>query len=766
VRIDAEDLRAVDRIPIGPGTTAVTAGGGAVWALSSDTRTLLRVNSVTSTVVQRIQVGNGAGALVVAAGAVWVANALDGTVSVVDIGAGRVVARVPVGVAPRALAAAAGAVWVANEADGTVTRIDARLRVPVATVRVGSGPAGLAVAGGGVWVANAQDATVSRIDPLRNVVSATVPVPSGAEAIGAGAGRVWVGGGDTIVALDARTGAIIRRVAVGAAPVSLLVAGERLWAAAHAPPASRRGGTLVMTGDDPVSNSLDPAVAYSDRSWPLLIVVASGLVGHRRVGGVAGATLVPDLARSLPVPTDGGLTYRFQLRPGLRYSTGAAVRAGDVRASIERLHLMQAAGVGFSLASFPLGLRGEATCDERRCDLSDGIVTDDEAGTVTFRLRRANPDFLVHLATPIYAVLPSGSPARDLTGPRLVGAGPYRVAAFTPGREVKLVRNPRFKPYSTAAQPEAVPDQIVWRLTKEGDAEATEEADIALDPNLTSVERLSLTAPQRVHTHPVSTVNYLWLNTRTAPFDRLDARRAVAYGLDRAAVWKRLPAEQRAMRRPTCQLLPAGFPGYEPYCSFAPLPGAGPAAASPDLERARRLVRRSGTRGMAVTFTAPRDRPNGRAVGRAIVPLLRELGYRARLDARTEGNVWAERTVGPRSRAQIGWGGWQGETTRASNIIPPLASCGARRRWEALMFNQAHFCDPALDREMERAHALEPTDPATANRLWTGIDRALARSAAIIPLFTHTAVHVTSARLDNFQFHVRTGPLVAQARVR
>ena len=39
--------------------------------------------------------------------------------------------------------------------------------------------------------------------------------------------------------------------------------------------------------------------------------------------------LVPDLATSVPEPTDGGRTYTFNLRRGIRYSTGVEVRASD-----------------------------------------------------------------------------------------------------------------------------------------------------------------------------------------------------------------------------------------------------------------------------------------------------------------------------------------------------------------------------------------------------------------------------------------------------
>jgi peptide/nickel transport system substrate-binding protein len=54
--------------------------------------------------------------------------------------------------------------------------------------------------------------------------------------------------------------------------------------------------------------------------------VGDGLTAFRRVGGSDGAQLVPDLAASLPAPTDGGTTYTFQLHRSIHYSTGALVK--------------------------------------------------------------------------------------------------------------------------------------------------------------------------------------------------------------------------------------------------------------------------------------------------------------------------------------------------------------------------------------------------------------------------------------------------------
>ena len=111
-------------------------------------------------------------------------------------------------------------------------------------------------------------------------------------------------------------------------------------------------------------DSLDPALAYSALTWNILSLTNDGLVGFHRVGGLEGTTLVPDLARSLPDPTDGGPTYTFQLRQGLRYSTGEPVRPEDFRRAIERVFANLDSG-GYPIRRRPL-LLGDRRCSEVR----------------------------------------------------------------------------------------------------------------------------------------------------------------------------------------------------------------------------------------------------------------------------------------------------------------------------------------------------------------------------------------------------------------
>ena len=205
-------------------------------------------------------------------------------------------------------------------------------------------------------------------------------------------GAVWVANtySDTISRIDAGENRVTAEIAFGNGPAGVAVAPGGIWISSRAGAAAHHGGTLRVVTSPETIDSLDPALAYLPTSWQVVSITNDGLVGFKRASGIEGGTLVPDLAVSLPKPSDGGKTYTFQLREGVRYSNGAPVRVGDVRRGLERNYRLKGPG-----APYYSGIVGSEACAKRpaRCVLSRGIVSDDAAGTVTFHLTAPDPEF-------------------------------------------------------------------------------------------------------------------------------------------------------------------------------------------------------------------------------------------------------------------------------------------------------------------------------------------------------------------------------------
>src|SRR5206468_12736013 len=128
---------------------------------------------------------------------------------------------------------------------------------------------------------------------------------------------------------------VARRIAVGDRPQGIAVVGGRVLVGVRASGAGHAGGEITIRSVRAV-DSIDSALAYDVNSWSILNIVGDGLAGYVRAGGSQGTRLVPDLAVSLPTPTDGGRTYTFHVRRNARYSTGRRLRPADVRRTLDR----------------------------------------------------------------------------------------------------------------------------------------------------------------------------------------------------------------------------------------------------------------------------------------------------------------------------------------------------------------------------------------------------------------------------------------------
>jgi peptide/nickel transport system substrate-binding protein len=247
------------------------------------------------------------------------------------------------------------------------------------------------------------------------------------------------------------------------------------------------------------------------------------------------------------------------------------------------------------------------------------------------------------------------------------------IAKYRPKISLTLVRNPYFRQWSYAAQPAGYPNVIRFEQIadrgKQQAAVAAGRADLVdITWNRQSYASLATRYPARVHPGYKTFNHFVFLNTRRPPFSNVKARQAVSYAIDRAHIIQLLHLASPGQAAETCQLLPADFPGYQPYCPYTTAPHDG-AWHAPDLATGRRLARESGTTDVPVTVWNDAGK-----LSSYLAQLLRQLGYRATL-RHISASKEAKAILSPHSTAQAGITGFGADIPTASNYFAPFLSC-------------------------------------------------------------------------------------------
>src|SRR4051794_8002836 len=217
---------------------------------------------------------------------------------------------------------------------------------------------------------------------------------------------------------------------------------------------SHRGGTLKLVAKA-AGGTLDPQVNYTLQYWQLYQATYDGLLAFKKAGGNGAFTVVPDLASGYKL-SNGGKTWTFTIRKGIKFSNGQAVTTNDVVASLRRIFKVKSPTSG----GFYSGIVGAAAClkTPATCTLKGGVSANAAARTVTINLTAPDPEFKYKLSVPHASILPANTPARDVGTKPIPGTGPYYFKSYNPNRSLVMARNPFFKEWSVKAQPAGYPD--------------------------------------------------------------------------------------------------------------------------------------------------------------------------------------------------------------------------------------------------------------------------------------------------------------------
>jgi peptide/nickel transport system substrate-binding protein len=547
----------------------------------------------------------------------------------------------------------------------------------------------------------------------------------------------------------------------GKALVAVLVAAACAVAAAGVAGArttDHRGGTLKLLAKA-AGGTLDPQVNYTLEYWQLYQATYDGLLAFTKAGGNAAFTTVPDLASGYTIK-NGGKTWVFKLRKGIKFSNGQPVTAKDVVASFQRIFKVKSPTSG----SFYSGIVGASKClkTPATCTLAGGVVG--KGDTVTINLTAPDPEFKYKLAVPHASILPAGSPPADAGTKTLPGTGAYYFASYDPNKQLVMKRNPYFHEWSKAAQPAGYPDQITqsYGLTVEAQITAIEngQADWTLEaPPADRLNELGTKYAPQTHVETLTAFWYAPMNVNIPPFTSLKARQAVNYAIDRNALVKIFGGPKLAV--PNCQVLPPGFPGNKPYCPYTKNPGT--TWSAPDVAKAKQLVNESGQKGAKVVVISPDDEVQ-KAVGVYLASVLNQIGFKA-TSKTISGNIAFTYAQNTKNKVQINVQQWYQDYPAASDFLHVLFGCESFHPGSDSSINMAGFCNKPINDQMHKALKLEETSFPKANALWAKIDREVTDQAPMATLFTPRHIDFVSKRVGNFVFSKQFYWLVDQSWV-
>ncbi|HVH77556.1 MAG TPA: ABC transporter substrate-binding protein [Stellaceae bacterium] len=237
--------------------------------------------------------------------------------------------------------------------------------------------------------------------------------------------------------------------------------------------------------------------------------------------------IVCDLCTAMPKPTDGGKTWTFKIRKGVKFADGSPLTAADVAAS-------------FNEIVFPP--KGVLSLRKSNFMMVDKIKAPDPE-TVVFRLKFATGAFLPALADPYNWVYEKRILDKDphWYEKNIMGSGPFKFAGYQIGQSIKGVRNPDYYhkglPYLDGFVGIFAPKQAVQIDAIRADRAAIEFR--GYPPAAVNQLKQELGDKIKVQTSDWNCGALVWFNHKKKPFDDVRVRRALTLAIDR---WGTAPA--------------------------------------------------------------------------------------------------------------------------------------------------------------------------------------------------------------------------------
>jgi peptide/nickel transport system substrate-binding protein len=501
----------------------------------------------------------------------------------------------------------------------------------------------------------------------------------------------------------------------------------------------KEGGTMT-TIHTKAPDYLDPQLAYTVDAWTAEYNTYIPLLTFAHAAGSAGTKVIPGLATALPKITNGGKTYTFTLRKGLKFSDGTPVVASDFQTTVQRLFKVDSGG-----SPFFSNIVGATDFQSGKASSISGIKTDNKTGQIVINLLKPDGSFTFILAIPFSAIVPPNTPDKDQTPNPPPSTGGYEIIDNNPGHEWTLQRNPQWAKNNAKILPDLPTPHLDKIVEKVNPNQATgttlveqNKADLLYDPPPTDqLGAVQSKFSDRFSPEVTVSTYYFWMNTQPTtaggdpnPFSNVKVRQAVNYALDPTAIQKLYGG----LMSPTQQVLPPNMQGYKKFELYPH-----------NLTKAKQLIAQAHLTSAEKNISVWTDdvEPNSN-VGQYYQSVLQKLGFNAKLNVVNGATYFTTLGNLKTPKLNTGWSDWFQDFPHPNDFFQPLLNGASIHPTNNN--NYAQFKDPTLDKTMDSL-AEKTLTPSVANQ-YAALDKATMQQAPWAPYGNRELSLFTSDKIN------------------
>ncbi|WP_068310071.1 ABC transporter substrate-binding protein [Polycladidibacter hongkongensis] len=420
--------------------------------------------------------------------------------------------------------------------------------------------------------------------------------------------------------------------------------------------------------------------------------------------------LSPGLATSWEF-LEEGKRIRFSLRKGVKFHNGEPFNADAVKFTFDRL----------------LGEEGKAG-PQRANYTSIGSVEVIDAHTVDFHMAKPDPVIITKLSGYGAMIVPPKYMAE--VGPEAfdkkpVGTGPFKVASYTPGVDLKLERFDDY--WNGTAKMEGVQVRFIAEPSTRMAEIMSGGIDISLNIPTTSIDALKQNDNVELHAVDGPRVNIFRLNPAKFITKDIRVRKAINMAIDKKMIVQAL------------------LSGYGTPINSAQ--GSKSFGFNPDLEtyeynpeKARQLLKEAGIKpGTEIALDYRSNRDLDREVGTVVASYLQAVGLNLKLRPH-EASIYSSEIIYKGNTGEMfafGWGGW---TFDFDNTAYLLYHTGER-------FNP-YIKDEKLDALLEAQRQTYDTEKRREGL--QAVAKYAHEQAFEVPLFNIAALYAVGKHVEGF----------------